>query len=173
MVEGTINGAGAALDRFEATGAVMQETDPDPDAFCLPDVAGLGSPHWRPDIGLRFSEAAEKLDPIATRRVVLEGLLFRIRQILNDLTADIPPHRILLSGGVTGDPLLAEGLAALIGREVEVLKESEAGLIGAARLAAGMEPYADPSTTVVQPGSPGAYLSEKYESWSAWLRELL
>ena len=104
---------------------------------------------------------------------MLEGLLFRIRQILNDLTADIPPHRILLSGGVTGDPLLAEGLAALIGREVEVLKESEAGLIGAARLAAGMEPYADPLTTVVQPGSPGAYLSEKYESWSAWLRELL
>jgi glycerol kinase len=78
-LEGTINGAGVAVDRFGRGPTDLPVADPSPDAFCLPDVAGVGSPYWRPDVGLTLSAAAELLPPGDRRRVVLEGLLFRIR----------------------------------------------------------------------------------------------
>ena len=59
--------------------------DPTPAAFALPDAAGLDSPYWKPEIGLTLSEPAQELDDAAKRRVVLEGLLFRIRRITDDL----------------------------------------------------------------------------------------
>ena len=173
VMEGTINGAGAALDRFGGAPAALPDRDPAPDAFCVPDVAGLGSPYWKAEIGLTFSDAASGLGLDEQRRVVLEGLLFRLAQILHDLRPERLPARIILSGGVTREPLVARALAGLLCRPVEVLIEREAGLLGAARLAAGLDPFADPQTTIVVPSRVGDYLTRKYESWLRWLRSIV
>lgn len=172
VLEGTINGAGATLDRFPGP-TRLPETDPSPEAYCLPDVSGLGSPHWRPDLALTFSSAANTLDPGGRRRVAVEGLLFRLREILDDLYPEDPPGRVLVAGGVARDPQVARGLASLLGRPVEVLDERQASLLGAARLAAGLSPYAAPSTTPVADGSVGGYLADKYAGWRRWVDSLL
>jgi glycerol kinase len=166
--EGSINGAGPALDACAPAPTALPEIDPSPTAFALPDRAGLGAPHWRPEIGLTLSPAAALLDPSSRRRVVLEGLLFRIAEIL-ELMGTPAGSRIVLAGGVTRDPALAQGLATLRGEGVEVVDEPEAVLLGAARLAAGMSAEADLPTVGVESGPRGAYLGDKYRRWRAWL----
>ncbi|NCP96672.1 MAG: hypothetical protein COW73_02505 [Nitrospirae bacterium CG18_big_fil_WC_8_21_14_2_50_70_55] len=168
-LEGTINGAGAALDRYGSPPTDLPETDPTPDAFCLPDLAGAGAPHWRPDLGFTLSSAAQPLGAAGRRRVVLEGLLFRVREILDALAP--AGDRVVVGGGATLDPAVAAGLAALLGRPVAVAGEAEATLTGAARLAALAPP--PPATRTVAASPAGAYLPEKYPRWRAWLGQLL
>jgi glycerol kinase len=172
-VEGTINGAGNAVDRLGEGPTGLSRDDPSPEAFCLPDAAGLGSPHWRPDVGLELSDEAEGLDAAGRRRVVLEGLLFRIRELLEASGGSRPPRSLLLSGGLSREPFLPAGLAALLDRPIDLPEMPEGGLIGAARLAAGLDPFADPPLRRVEPGPPGAYLRDKYPRWLDWMRDRL
>jgi len=172
-LEGTVNGAGPAVDTFGPGPTELGESDPSPDAFAVPDRSGLGSPYWRPDVGLTLSTAAERLDDRGRRRVVLEGVLFRTRQILEDLCDGVLPDRIVVAGGLLRDPAVGPGLAALLGRPVELLLERESGLLGASRLAAGLAPYAESPTEAVEPTSQGSYLPEKFSAWRQWLDDLL
>jgi glycerol kinase len=173
-VEGTVNGAGPALDRFGAGPTHWPDShDPCPQAFAIPDLAGLGSPHWRADISLEFSAAEAELDDADKRRVVLEGLLFRVYEILRDLGDGELPERIVVSGGLTRDPAVASGLAGLLGRPVEVLLEPEATLLGTVRIAAGLDAFAEPRLQRVAPASDALYLQEKFGRWRGWLESLL
>ena len=79
----------------------------------------------------------------------------------------------MLAGGLTREPAVARGLAALVGRSVHVLDSHEAVLIGAARMAAGRPAFAAPATSAIDPGSEGAYLRSKYPRWKEWLRSLI
>ena len=172
-LEGTINGSGPALDRFGTGPTDWPEADPIPEGFAVPDSTGLGSPYWRPDVGRTFSPAAETLPDAARRRIVLEGLLFRIREIFDDLCDAAAPERVILAGGLMRDPAVGTGLATLLGRGVERLLERESGLLGASRLAAGLPPYARSPTAAIEPGPGGAYLPEKFERWQAWFRGVM
>jgi glycerol kinase len=170
-LEGAINGSGPALDELgPPAGVPPLAADPAPEAFAIPDRSGLGSPHWRPDLGLAFSPAAAGLDRAGRRRIVLEGLLFRVREILDDMFGAGPPAtRVLLAGGLALDPALAPGLADVLDRPVEVLLAPEtAGLAAAARLAAGLDPYTAPRTRVVTPGH-NPWLRHKFGEWLRWL----
>lgn len=173
VIEGAIGGAGSAVDRFGVGPTALPADDPAPGAFCLPDVAGLGAPHWRPDLRLTLSPAAEALDPASRRRVALEGVLFRVREVLEGLCRAGLPRRILLSGGLAREPFVGAGLAALLGRDVERLEMTEGILTGTARLAAGLDPYSPRPAVSVSSAGNGRYLAEKYGRWSAWLRSLL
>ena len=166
-LEGTINSGGATAERMGQEATEFPSRDPDPDGFCLPDESGIGAPHWKADIPLTFSRA-ELQNP---RRIFLEGLLFRIREILDDLFPDKPPKKIVVTGGLSRDAALMAALAATLEREVEVLDEPEATLLGAARLAAGLSPYALLPTEKVAPLP--SYLPEKYHRWKQWFQEQL
>jgi glycerol kinase len=168
-LEGSINGAGNAVDRYGREPSVLPERDPSPAAFCLPDAAGLGAPYWRPDLGFKLSREAELLDLPDCRRSALEGLLFRVRQVMDDLSPDSPHERILLAGGMSREPFIGPGLAALLDRPVELVKISEGALTGAARLAADLVPCAEPATTIIEPGPAGGYLRDKYHRWLEWV----
>jgi len=172
-LEGTINGAGPALDQYGRGPTPLPEIDPVPDAFALPDLAGVGAPHWRADLAHRLSPAATCLDPAGRRRTTLEGLLFRVREIVDDLEAGGPTRRLLLTGGLSRDPAIAQGLAACLARPMEVVDEPEATLLGAARLAAGVTAPPRAATETVIAGPPGAYLRAKYDRWRAWLASVL
>lgn len=170
--EGPVNGAGTAIDRFGHGPTPLPRCDPTPDAFCLPDTAGLGAPFWRPEIGFTLSTPAEGLPPSELRRVAIEGVLFRVRQVLDGMT-DGDSYRILLAGGLTREASVPSGMAALVERPVHVLDSHEAVLIGASRLAAGLEPFASPPITEVRPDPEGAYLPDKYERWRSWVERLV
>jgi glycerol kinase len=170
--EGPVNGAGTAVDRFGRGPTPVPPDDPAPEAFCLPDAAGLGAPFWKPEIGFTLSTRAERLPPSDQRRIAIEGVLFRVRQVLDELTVG-GSHRVLLAGGLTREAAVPSGLAALLGRPVHVLDSHEAVLLGASRLAAGLDPFASPRVTEVRPGREGAYLPAKYELWRSWFEQLL
>lgn len=171
VIEGTINGAGPALDQFASGPTELPQADTCTDGFAIPDQTGLGSPHWRPDLGLTLSAAAWRRSPSEQRRIVLEGLLFRVFEVLLDLGAGSLPDRVLISGGLVRDPVVGLGLAQLLQRPVERLDMSETTLLGAARLAAGLNPLSDPATHRIEATGAGAYLVEKYPRWQRWLHE--
>jgi glycerol kinase len=168
-LEGSINGAGSAVDRYGREPTGLPESDPSPAAFCLPDAAGLGSPYWRPDLGFTLSREAEMLDLADCRRIALEGLLFRVRQVIEELSAGSTPGRVLLSGGLSREPFIAPALAVLLERPVELVEQREVTLTGVARLAAGLAPVAEPKTGIILPGSAGGYLPDKYDRWKEWI----
>jgi glycerol kinase len=172
-LEGPINGGATVVDRFGPGPAALPRTDPAPDAFCLPDVAGLGAPFWRPEIGLCWSAATEVLDAPGRRRVVLEGLLFRVRQVVEDLWRCGGVGDVVLAGGLAREPFVGAGLAALLDRPIETLEVHEAALLATARLAAGSPPCAEPATRRIVPGPDGQYLHSKYARWKDWLAGLL
>jgi glycerol kinase len=169
-LEGSINGGASGVDRFGEGPTELPVEDPTPDAFCIPDTAGLGAPFWREEISLPFSEGAAGLGSADRRRIVLEGLLFRVSGILADLFPGAPPKRIVLAGGLSADPFLAQGMAALHDAPVVVSEEQEGTLLGAARLAAGCDAGAPPTAGRIVPRHRrGSYLAAKAERWRAWL----
>jgi glycerol kinase len=172
-LEGSINGGASGVDRFGEGPTELPVVDPTPDAFCIPDSAGLGAPFWREGISLPFSDGAAGLGDADRRRIVLEGLLFRASGILADLFAGTPPRRIILSGGLSADPFLAEGMAALHDAPVVVSEEQEGTLLGVAKLASGTNVGGPVDGRSVPRGRRGAYLAAKAERWRAWLHALV
>jgi sugar (pentulose or hexulose) kinase len=94
-------------------------------------------------------------------------------EILSDLGEGSLPQRVMISGGLARDPGVAFGLASLLGLSVTVLNEQETTLLGAARLAAGLDPFANPDTSIVERTEAGSYLPAKFLRWKNWLHELL
>ena len=169
-LEGAINGAGITVDRFGVGPTELPSKDLAPGAFCMPDQAGIGSPYLLPARSLKLSEEVLSLADEEKRRIVLEGIVFRIRQNLEGLFPGSPPEQILLSGGLTREPFLAPALAACLDRPVSLLKELEGTLLGVARLAAdSAQHWEAPPTREIGPGPAGAYLAWKFRRWKAWV----
>ena len=170
-LEGAIGGSGPAVDRFRMEGTRLRENDSEPRLFAVPDGAGLGAPYWRPEIGLTFSRPRNTIRPSAAHRALLEGLLFRVRDIYDDLGR---VDRVVLAGGQSREPFVAQGLATLLGQTIERIDGAEATLCGAAIAASGGTVRAAGQTvTAFEPGAGGAYLPAKYNRWRNWLSTLL
>lgn len=169
-IEGAISGSGPALDRHR-----VELDDPTVEAgeplFAVPDGAGLGAPHWRADIQLRFSE--ERASETARYRALLEGLAYRVREIHDDLCSDEPPRRVLLAGGGTREPHLVRLIATLLEREVDCLTLSEASLLGAAFAANPSAQRETPARTTVRPDGRLASQQTRYARWRDWVATLL
>jgi glycerol kinase len=176
-LEGTVNAGGAEADRHAPGPTDCPARDPAPDAFCLPDAAGVGAPYWRPEMSRVLSPAARALDDAGRRRVVLEGLLFRVRGILEDL-GGAEADAVLLAGGLARDPFVAEGLAACLDRPIVRLDDPESTLAGAGRLAAGVLDLAGAGSggdagETIEPADRSGWLRGKYERWREWLPSAL
>jgi glycerol kinase len=160
--EGTVNGIGPAVGPGSTP---IPDADPTPDVLCIPDTAGIGAPHWRAGLGPVENAAFAALSPADRRRGVLEGIVFRVCAIVQDLSSAAPVTGLVVSGGLAADPFLAPALAACSGLPTFRLEEAEATLLGAACLAAGTPPP-PPALDPVAPR--GEYLGEKFVRWKAW-----
>jgi len=168
-MEGTINGIGPALQQVGSGADSFPRQDPTPDAFCLPDSSGVGSPHWKAGVPMTFSR--HDLPPADRSRVFLEGVGFRVREILEDLESHTGRRHVLVSGGMMRETSAATALAGCLGRSIRVVDVMDATLLGAARLAAGLPPYSSPSAREVVAAEEGRYLFEKFGRWREWVRE--
>ena len=123
---------------------------------------------------MTLSPAAQQLDPPGQRRTVAEGVVFRVREILEGLTPRLP-ETIRLSGGLSRDPFFASALAACLERPVAILTDGDQTLRGAAWLACGRpaQSRAGPRLRPVSPGSEHRWLREKYPRWKRWIERLL
>jgi glycerol kinase len=140
--EGTVNGAGSALDWL--AGRVALDV---PRALAALDVGpgdrvplfmngagGLGSPYWLPDFPVEFVGGAAEELLVAS---VVESVVFLLAVNLEAMQQSAPLSRIVATGGLAGCDYLCQALADTTGLAVERPRLREATARGIAFLAAG------------------------------------
>ncbi len=177
-LEGSVNGAGAALEWFEhhqgaaairllALLANEPLTD-DAAPFFLNGVAGLASPFWRPDFESTF--VGEGTD-LQLCRAVLESVAFLIKANLDEMDRHRPqPTRLVVSGGLAENRLLCRMLACLSESPVDRASDREATSRGLAFLVAG-EPagFTGPPVERFEPDADQSLLA-RYLKWLELMR---
>ncbi len=179
VLEGSVNGAGAALDWLEKYQgaaadrmlALLDDSDLADDAapFFLNGVAGLASPFWVPDFESRFVGEGSDLQQC---RAVLESVAFLIKANLDEMDAHVAPaSRLVASGGLAENGLLCRMLACLADAPVDRSSDREATSRGLAFLVAG-EPagFAAPAAQRFEP-EPDQRLLARYLKWIELMRE--
>lgn len=168
-LEGTVNGAGGALDTAAAklglpAGKVLRllpgwlaaEAEP---LLCLNGVGGLGSPYWRPAFPTRFigrGTAGQKLSG------VLESVAFLLMANLDAMQGGgAGITRMVVSGGLAQLDGLCQRLADLSGLPVERPLLHEATALGAARLAGGIGELAPLPRAVFTPAANPALIRRR------------
>ncbi|MEN8107679.1 MAG: FGGY family carbohydrate kinase [Pseudomonadota bacterium] len=147
-IEGTVNGAGAAVqwaeEHFELPDwqnhlpGWLAEIEAPP--LFLNTVGGLGAPWWRPGPAPGFIDIDDPaaIDPAAALVAVIESIAFMVAtniRHLHGLQADI--RQIRISGGLSQLDGLCQRIANLAGLTVERPPQLEATTRGIAWLAAG------------------------------------
>lgn len=173
-LEGTVNGAGAALQWLAAQPSTAQPnriTERRPPLF-LNAVGGLGSPYWRADLHSRFIDTP----PESRQQAVLESVLFLLQENLNEMVAAGVPLRCLrLSGGLSQHAGLAQQLASLSGLPVELQPEVEATARGLVWVLAGQPSDWQCGTTQRFLPQPDPWLLERQQQWqqamATWLSQ--
>jgi glycerol kinase len=175
--EGTINGAGSALDwlaeRAGIDTARMLESLDDTDLaraqppLFLNGVSGLAAPFWVSDFESRFLGPGSELEKFLA---VLESIAFLIRVNIDEMRRTPPAiSRIVLTGGFGRSVRFCQWLADLV--ELQVLRagEQEASARGVACLSAGLpSAWQDEGGEVFRPARNPALLAR----YVAWLRAL-
>ena len=146
-LEGSVFIAGAVVQWLrDALGVIRSASEVEALAASVPDnggvyfvpaFAGLGSPHWDPHargtiVGLTRGTGAAHI-----ARAALEAIAYQCADVLHAMRADAgcDLSELRVDGGATGNALLMQFQADLLGVRVVCLKEAEATALGAAYLA--------------------------------------
>ncbi len=144
-LEGTVNGAGAALDWAEQQWSVASHLDIDWSSVTSPPIfintiGGLGSPWWQPGGQPRIISETDincRQDPRPCMAAVIESIVFMLNANLQEApAAGIEARHIRIGGGLSRYDALCERLASLSGLRVIRTRQAEATGRGIAWLAA-------------------------------------
>ena len=116
--------AAAAADVEEAKGVRV-----------LPALAGIGAPWWRPDARAVISGLTAGVGPAHVGRAALEGIAWRVADVLSAVRETVPVEALRVDGGLTRSDLLLQLQADAAGAVVQ-RGAVEATAAGAAALAA-------------------------------------
>lgn len=176
MLEGTVNGAGSALDWFAQgenadVAALLAVLDtaaaaapPLAPPLFLNAISGIGSPFWVSNLESRFIGDGTTEAKLAA---VLESIVFLLQVNLLELKPHGPGfERILLTGGLSGSAWFCRRLAGLTGLPVLRSEDPEATARGLARLIAGDagSAWPPPTLTEVRPARNPA-LTARHLAW--------
>ncbi|MDH5649782.1 MAG: FGGY family carbohydrate kinase [Gammaproteobacteria bacterium] len=171
-LEGTVNGAGSALDwaakEFELSTLFDHlpgwlEKSKSPPLF-LNGVSGLGAPYWVPHFVSHFIGEGEDWERVVA---VIESIIFLMEANLTQMQGlASPPQQIQLTGGLAKLDGLCQRLADLTELPVYRPREKEATARGTAYLLAG-RPIDWPENEMGNWFKPktNAGLKERYERW--------
>ncbi|MBA8990763.1 glycerol kinase [Curtobacterium pusillum] len=105
--------------------------------MCVPALAGLAAPWWRPDAtatitGMTLSTGSQHLV-----RAVLEGIAAQVAEVARSMAHDLgqPLQRLRVDGGLTQSKVLMQSVADLVQIPVDVYPSQHATPLGAAALA--------------------------------------
>lgn len=171
--EGTLNSIASALAPYAADVCRPEDLAQD-GIFCLAEPSGLGAPYFRGDLGLMLSAPVDHLPARRIRALLLEGIIFRVARILEEMHHELGVERVYLSGGLSGLACLQQGIARCATfATIYRLQQAEASLAGAARLAACLPPGRVGLAEKIEAGGSMAELPGKYGRWKDWLDGLL
>jgi glycerol kinase len=175
VLEGTINGAGAALqwieedlgleDLEQQLPAWLAQNSVEPPLF-LNGISGLGAPYWVADFESRFSAEVE---PWRMAVAVAESIVFLLQANL-DLFQKLasPLEQIIASGGLTWYEGLCQRISDLSGLPLYRPAEYEATARGTAWLLAGKpKDWPEPEFGVWFKPRANPALRARYERWRA------
>ncbi len=172
-LEGTVNGAGAALAWFgEREGESIDTQDIDAALstvralpLFLNTVGGLGSPWWVAGVAPRFVGEIPAHGRQERLAAVVESLVFLMAANLEAMReAGVPPTRLRASGGLARSDGLCMRLADLSGLPVTRMPEGEATARGVAWLAAGRPPWPSSPDRTFEPRQDAA-LAGRYRNF--------
>lgn len=171
-LEGTVNGAGSAL-QWAIQALELQKVEPtlddwlaretDPPLF-LNGVSGLGAPHWVPGFESRFvGEGSREAKLVA----VLESVVFLVQIIVDEMSGALSaPSRIQVSGGLAHLDGLVQRLASLSRVPVDRSREPEATARGLAQLLVNSASFGSAEFDRFDPRE-GAKLRDRFERFRA------
>ena len=174
VLEGTVNGAGAALDWLAGhlgmpveqllgqAGRWLAERHDAP--LFINGVGGLGSPFWKPGCPVRFEGEGEE-NAAARTVAVVESIAFLVQANAEAMEAALgPARRIVVTGGLAVLDGLCRRLAELGGIPVERPARREATAAGLAWLLGLPDAGAPSPPDVFEPERPGP-VSRRYAAW--------
>lgn len=141
-LEGTVNGAGSALEWLESQVALdvgravqaLPATAVAEAPLFINGVGGLGSPWWRADFPVEFTAASGELERVAA---VIESIAFMVCVNLDVMRGAGPLTSLIATGGLARSDYLCHAIADLAVLAVERPALREATARGTAFLAAG------------------------------------
>jgi len=146
-IEGSIFVAGAAI-QWLRDGLGVINSAPDSEAlatsvddnngvYFVPAFAGLGAPHWRPDVRAVIAGLSRESTKAHIVRAALEAQAYQtfdlVRAMEEDGQADI--QTIRADGGLVANEFMCQFLADIVARPVDIPEISECTALGAAYLA--------------------------------------
>jgi glycerol kinase len=120
----------------------------------VPALAGLGSPHWDPDVRGTITGITRGTTRAHVVRAALEAIAHQVADVLDVLPLEIDVLRA--DGGASANGLLMQLQADLLGCPVEVAAETETTALGAAALAGlavGVWSGVDELSTLIRRGA--------------------
>jgi len=186
-LEGMVFSAGSAVDwvrrtmrlgdhaRFEALAASARDAG---GVTFLPALHGLGAPHGDPTRRAALAGLSGATGPAQIARAALEGVAFRVREILDHITGatELPaPAALLVDGGLAASDTLLQIQADITGLPVarHALRDAAAcgAAIGAGR-GAGVLKESDVAAftqhdRIFEPGIGPDEANTRHEAWRA------
>jgi glycerol kinase len=148
--EGTVNGAGSAIDwlghqtGLDTTRALGSLANRDPATVPLlfmNGVGGLGAPYWQADFPIEFIPVPERADATTSGldqlAALVESIVFLIAINLELMQRSAPLQKIIITGGLASCDYLCRTLAEVTDMPVARPALREASARGIAFLAAG------------------------------------
>ena len=100
----------------------------------LPALAGLGSPWWRPGARGVIAGLHGGVRPAHVARAALEGIAWRVADVVAAMGAHVPVSSLRVDGGLTNDEALLQIQADALGIPLAV-RRADTTVLGAAMLA--------------------------------------
>ena len=145
-LEGSIFTAGAAVQWLrDGLGIIGDSAETERLAKSVPDsggvvfvpaLAGMGAPHWRPDVRGLLTGLSRGTTRAHVARAALEAMGHQTADLLSALASDgVVPERLRVDGGMVANDWLCQDLADTTGLVVERPRVIETTALGAAMLA--------------------------------------
>ena len=143
-VDGQVYAAGSALRWLQQIGLLESVTSLDAvtadDAagvLCVPSLAGLGAPWWRPSATASFTGMTLSTQTGELVRSVLEGIAGQLAELIDLVKADLgcPLDQLRVDGGLTASARLMQATADVTQVAIAVYPSAHATALGAAATA--------------------------------------
>jgi glycerol kinase len=171
-IDGQVYTAASAVRWLNTLGFVSHASELDTVAgnssdgvLCVPALAGLAAPWWRPDATASFTGITLATRPEHLVIAVLEGIAAQVAEVTDAIASDLgePLRSLRVDGGLTRSRTLMQAVANLTQLPVELYPSAHATAMGAAALARMAQ---QPSLSLSQATLDWAPASSYQPRWS-------